>query len=221
MIAIGFSILAMIAARSPISLRASSMSSGRWTNDRATQSAPRSRPNSRSRRSFAVSGDSGMIAPGMLTPLRSESLPPTFTRVTAWRSSQRSTSRRSLPSSSRSCRPGAMTAKISGCGRHTRRVVPGAGSRSRRNAAPALSSTGPCANVPMRSFGPCRSISTPIGRPAFSSTARIACIRLRWSAGVPWLKLRRNTSTPAWKRALIAAGVELAGPSVATILALR
>ena len=82
------------------------MSSGRCTNDSATQSAPSSRPNSRSRRSFAVSEDSGMIASGMLTPLRSESLPPTLTRVIAWPSLQRSTSRRSLPSSSKQLQAG-------------------------------------------------------------------------------------------------------------------
>src|SRR5207253_593446 len=36
-----------------------------------------------------------------------------------------------------------------------------------------------------------------------------------------WLKLSRNTSTPAMKRARITSSVELDGPSVATILALR
>src|SRR6266404_3713368 len=38
---------------------------------------------------------------------------------------------------------------------------------------------------------------------------------------MPWLKLSRNTSTPASKSAPIRSGVELDGPSVATILALR
>src|SRR5262245_53369948 len=64
-------------------------------------------------------------------------------------------------------------------------------------------------------------MSTPIGRPAFASTARIACIRSLWSACVPWLKLRRNTSTPRWNSSRIISGVELAGPSVATIFAFR
>ena len=41
----GFSILTMMAARLPISRRASATSSGRWTKDSAIQSAPRSRPN--------------------------------------------------------------------------------------------------------------------------------------------------------------------------------
>ena len=83
LIAIGFSSLAMIAARSPISARASSMSSGRWTKDSATQSAPSPSPNARSRRSFGVSGDTGTITLGMFTPLRSDSRPPTVTRAVA------------------------------------------------------------------------------------------------------------------------------------------
>ena len=45
--------------------------------------------------------------------------------------------------------------------------------------------------------------------------------RARCSSCLPWLKLRRKTSTPAWNSASIISGVELAGPRVATILALR
>ena len=55
--AAGFSILTMIAARLPISRRASATSSGRWTKESAIQSAPMSRPNWRSARSLSVSGD--------------------------------------------------------------------------------------------------------------------------------------------------------------------
>jgi len=41
------------------------------------------RPNSRSRRSFSVSAQSGRTMPTMLTPLPSESVAPTSTRVSA------------------------------------------------------------------------------------------------------------------------------------------
>ena len=58
-------------------------------------------------------------------------------------------------------------------------------------------------------------------RPVSLSTRRIAANRARWSSCVPWLKLRRKTSTPASNRARIRASLELAGPRVATILALR
>ena len=71
---------------------------------------------------------------GRLTPLRSDNLPPTSTRVS--RSCRVSTSmavRRILPSSSSSVWPGSIAAKISGCGRWTRVASPGAGSASSVN----------------------------------------------------------------------------------------
>ena len=46
-------------------------------------------------------------------------------------------------------------------------------------------------------------------------------MRSAWSSWVPWLKLRRNTSAPAWKSRASTSGVEVAGPSVATILVRR
>ena len=79
----GFSSLAMIQARSPMISRASRMSSGRCTKDSATQSTPSSRPKARSARSFSVSGEIGSTTPGTLTPLRSDSVPPTITVVSA------------------------------------------------------------------------------------------------------------------------------------------
>jgi hypothetical protein len=61
----------------------------------------------------------------------------------------------------------------------------------------------------------------PIGRPVSVSSVRMISTRARWSAALPWLKLRRKTSTPARNSRRTASGSELAGPSVATILALR
>ncbi len=60
-----------------------------------------------------------------------------------------------------------------------------------------------------------------MGRPVSFSSARIVSSRARWSSLWPWLKLSRKTSTPARKSALIFSGEDVAGPSVATILALR
>ena len=95
----GFSSLDMISARLPMISRASSTSSGRCTKLSATQSAPSSSARSRSRRSLAVSAVMGSTTPGTLTPLRSDRRPPTATRVSAKSAPQRSTTRRSLPSS--------------------------------------------------------------------------------------------------------------------------
>ena len=80
--ACGFSILAITAARPRVIFFASAMSSGRWMKDSATQSMPVSSAASRSERSLSVSAENGIVVSGRLTPLRSESLPPTSTRVT-------------------------------------------------------------------------------------------------------------------------------------------
>src|SRR5438067_8999821 len=61
----------------------------------------------------------------------------------------------------------------------------------------------------------------PIGRPTSLSTWRISSKRARCSSWLPWLKLSRNTSTPASNNARNRSPPELAGPIVATILALR
>ena len=60
-----------------------------------------------------------------------------------------------------------------------------------------------------------------MGRPASRSMARIVSWRCLWSSCVPWLKFSRNTSAPASNRLRMISGLELAGPRVATILALR
>src|SRR5882757_6596623 len=61
----------------------------------------------------------------------------------------------------------------------------------------------------------------PIGRPVSRSNSRRIAKRARWSSALPWLKLRRNTSTPARNSSRTMCAAELAGPRVATILALR
>ena len=79
--ACGFSIFAITAARPRVIFLASAMSSGRWTNESATQSMPASSAASRSERSLGASAEVGMVVSGRLTPLRSDNLPPTSTRV--------------------------------------------------------------------------------------------------------------------------------------------
>ncbi|CAM5196530.1 hypothetical protein CDEN61S_01842 [Castellaniella denitrificans] len=219
--AAGFSSLAMIQARLPIRPRASTMSSGRCTKDRATQSTPSDRPNSRSARSLGVSGEIGRMTPGTLTPLRSDSGPPTSTVVSAKSGPWRSTRRRSLPSSSSRSVPSSRAAKISGCGRLARAASPSAGSRSRRKDWPAARMALPPAIRPTRSFGPCRSIRMPMGWPSSCSTWRMRRWRSAWSSCEPWLKFRRNTLAPARARARICSRVELAGPRVARMRARR
>ncbi|MCY1368744.1 hypothetical protein D9M69_557440 [compost metagenome] len=159
----GFSIFAMRKARSWISSRASTMSSGRCTKDRATQSTPSSRPKSRSRRSLAVSGESCSTASGTLTPLRSDSSPPATTWVSTPSACLAVTCRRRRPSSSSRFMPGSRASMISGWGRLTRWAVPGVLSRSRRKAWPRSRLTLPSAKRPTRSFGPCRSMRMPMG----------------------------------------------------------
>ena len=162
--ACGFSILAITAARPRVIFLASAMSSGRCTNDSPIQSMPASSAASRSERSFGVSAENGMMESGRLTPLRSESLPPTSTRTTIFCLLASVATRRILPSSSSSVWPAFTPSKISGCGRCTRVASPGLGSASNVKVAPLSSMAEPPANAPTRSFGPCRSTRMPIGR---------------------------------------------------------
>ena len=60
-----------------------------------------------------------------------------------------------------------------------------------------------------------------MGRPVSCSSVRRIFSRVPWSCWVPWLKLSRKTSTPASNKARIWSGVEVPGPSVATILVER
>src|ERR1044071_2487644 len=211
----------MSPAALPISLRPSATSSGRCTKDSATQSAPCSKAKDRSARSFAVIAEIGNTAPGTLTPLWSDSVPATTHSVLAKSAPQSMTRSRTLPSSSSNSVPGCNASNTSGCGKGARLVSPGRVSRSRRKWQPTGSSALPPAKLPSRNFGPCRSARMPIGRPTSASTARISSNRARCSSGVPWLKFSRNTSTPASNSARSRSPPELAGPIVATILALR
>ena len=163
--ACGFSILAITAARPRVIFFASAMSSGRWMKESATQSMPVSSAASRSERSFSVSAENGTVVSGRLTPLRSDNLPPTSTRVTIRLLSTSVATSLILPSSSKSVWPGSMAAKISGCGSCARLASPGAGSSSRVKISSLVSVAGPAAKLPTLSLGPCRSTRMPIGRP--------------------------------------------------------
>ena len=147
-IACGFSILAITAARPRISFLASSTSSARCTKDSAIQSTPVTSAASRSARSFGVIAETGRSVSGRLTPLRSDILPPITTRVTARSGEVSSAISRTLPSSSSSAWPGRSAARISGCGRWTRVLSPGALSESSTKLSPFLSWIAPSANDP-------------------------------------------------------------------------
>ena len=115
--ACGFSILAISSARPRVSFLASATSSGRCTNDNAIQSMPASSAASRSDRSFSASAETGIVESGTLTPLRSDNLPPTSTRVVTRLGCTSVTVRRTLPSSISNVWPTCTAARISGCGR--------------------------------------------------------------------------------------------------------
>ena len=86
----------------------------------------------RSARSLSVIAEIGNTAFGTLTPLWSDSVPPTRHSVSAKSAPQSMTRSRTLPSSSSSSVPGCSASKISGCGSGARLVSPGVVSRSRR-----------------------------------------------------------------------------------------
>ena len=176
---------------------------------------------SRSERSFSVSAENGTVVSGRLTPLRSDNLPPTSTRVTIRFLSTSVATSLILPSSSKSVWPGSMAAKISGCGSCARLASPGAGSSSRVKISPLVSVAGPAAKLPTLSLGPCRSTRMPIGRPCSSSTARIVATSSRMRSWLVWLMLMRKTSAPAVNSFAITLRSEDAGPRVATIFVRR
>ena len=164
--ACGFSILAITAARPRVIFLASAMSSGRWMKDSATQSMPASSAASRSERSFSASAENGMVESGRLTPLRSDSLPPTSTRVVMRLGSACGDGQPHLAVVDQQRVAGLRrAAKISGCGRKARVASPGAGSESSTKVSPFFTIAEPPVKVPSRSFGPCRSTRMPIGRP--------------------------------------------------------
>ena len=183
--AAGFSIFAMIPARSPISPRASMTSPGFCTNDNATQSTPNSSPKARSARSFAVSGDRFRTALGTLTPLRFEMTPP-MTVFASMKSAPTPVTRtRTLPSSIRRSSPGDTASNISECGSGIDILSPSDPESTKRTASPAATLILPSLMVPTRIFGPCKSWRMPMGRPTFCSSARMAAWTLAWSVWVP------------------------------------
>ena len=102
-----------------------------------------------------------------------------------------------------------------------RLLPPNSGLRSRSNFCPVSSLISPSLNSPRRSFGPCRSRRIPTGRLNLSSNPRMVSKRRLWSSWLPWLKFRRNTSAPTSNNEAIPSSVEVLGPKVARILALR
>ena len=169
----GFSSLAMMRARSPIRSRASMMSSGRCTGQRDPVGAQRQR-RVQVAQVAGVSAEIGSTTPGTLTPLRSDSRPPTSTGYRAGRVAGVD-AQRERPSSSSSSAPGASAAKISGWGRQTRSALPGRGS----GQAEALA--GLQLHRPLREGAHAQrglgSAITPMGRPVSASISRRMAMR--------------------------------------------
>ena len=94
-------------------MRASSTSSGRWTNDKANQSTPNWQENSKSFRSFSDKAAKGKITSGTLTPLRFDISPPTITSQLAKSLPQSKTFTRNFPSFINNVDPTFKAANIS------------------------------------------------------------------------------------------------------------
>src|SRR6516165_8029726 len=176
-----------------------------------------------SSRSRSESAGAEMPPPWRLSPLRSESAPPTRTRVSMLVPATRTTSSTICPSFSSSVSP-----ELTSFGRFlyatpTACALPlrGSSAVSRVKGAPSLSCTDPSRKHSMRIFGPARSSSTPTQRSARCAASRTCARRRRRSSTVPCEALRRTTSSPARIIWVSTCGSSVAGPSVATILARR
>ena len=105
----GFSSLAMTGTRRPTRSMiswTSSTSAGERTNDSAIRSTPRRSANSRSSMSFSDSAGAETLMPGRDMPLLLLTLPPSVTEQTTSLPSMCSTTRLTLPSSTRTRSPG-------------------------------------------------------------------------------------------------------------------
>lgn len=156
---------------------------------------PSDRPKSRSARSFCVVADNGNTTPGTFTPLRSDSMPPLTTVVSAKSPPDFCTFGQSRPSSRSSAR-GLSAAKISGCGSGARLRPPACRDRCQGGTVHLPRSPDRRQRVPMRSNGPCRSAAPRSGGRCRLDRADPVEPLLVWSACVPWLKFKRNTSAP-------------------------
>ncbi len=92
--------------------------------------------------------------------------------------------------------------------------------RARTIRLPSISSVSP-ATSPVRILGPWMSCNMATLRPRSCAAPRTTSAFFKCVLWSPWEKLNLVTSTPARTRAPMASSVEVAGPSVATILVLR
>ena len=222
-IAEGFSILAMHRrAAVDDACAPSSRPRRRCTNDRATQSTPRRSAQSRSFRSFSVSGPIGSTVSGRLMPLRLASVPPTSTLAAIAVFLVSTTRMRILPSSSSSVWPGSTASKICGCGRNTRSALPGALGRVEAEDRAVVDEHAAAAELAEAELRPLQVGSMPIGwRCLLADRAHgVAC---SFSRQV----VRRMAHVDAedvdarHEQALDHLGGDDAGPKVATILTRR
>ena len=219
--AAGFSSLTMIPAALPTSLRPSATSSGRCTKDSAIQSAPCASAKDRSARSFSVIAEIGSTACGRLTPLWFDSVPPTTISVSAKSAPQSVILSRILPSSTKRSVPGWM--RVEDLGMRQRGAVPVAGRRIEIEAERVAGSdldlaVGEIAEPKLWALQIGENTDRPSGL-CFDAPDLLEQRRF-WS-WLPWLKFSRKTSTPASNSARSRSRLALAGPTVATILALR
>src|SRR5579863_9427853 len=164
-----------------------------------------------------------MPPPWRLSPLRSESSPPTRTRVAMAVAPTFSTSRTIWPSLRSSVSPATTSLGRFLYATPTTAPVPAFASScvSRVKACPSVRCTRPSRKHSMRIFGPPRSSSTPTHLSARCAAARTRSRWRRRSSTVPCEALTRTTSTPARIMSVSTSRLSVAGPAVATILVRR
>src|SRR5579859_132501 len=173
-----------------------------------------------SSRSRSEMAGAEMPPPWRLSPLRSDSTPPTRTSVSMAVEPTRCTSSTIWPSASSNVSPAATSRGSSLYATPTCVLVPAVGSSavSRVKACPSASCTRPSRKHSMRILGPPRSSSTPTQRSARCAAWRAWPRRRRRSSTVPCEALRRTTSSPARIISVRTSRSSVAGPKVATIL---
>ncbi len=172
--ACGFSILAISGSR--VCLRTVLTSSAVRTNDSATRSTPIDSPNLSSSRSSSGTAGSPRVLPGMLSPWREATAPPTATIVSTSHSSVRTRLTRSrIAPSARYITSSGSTASASPRQLTDIRVASPIRSdpHTSVSVSPTRSSAMSSLSAPIRSFGPGRSWRIATWRPAADAAARM------------------------------------------------
>ena len=188
-------------------------------------STPIARPARRCSRSSSGTAGSSSAGPGMFSPWRVATLPPTSTSPSSSWSPSRTvrTRSRTAPSARYITSPAATALTRPGHETDIRLASPGTPSSSQTNVtmSPTLRSTTPSASSPIRSLGPGRSWRIATGRPARPAASRTSSTVSAWTSWLACEKFSRATSMPASTISTSVSRSREAGPIVATIFVRR